>query len=66
MKEASSGLRWCVNEIERSDNLMAHLGFSNLNGYKKKIAEANSSGSPVKDPTWKINEVEEGEVTKCW
>ena len=61
MKEASSGLRWCVNEMERRYKLMAHLGVRNLNGYNKKIAEANSSGSPVKDPTWKINEAEEGE-----
>ena len=61
MKEASSGLRWCVNEMERRYKLMAHLGVRNLNGYNKKIADANSSGSPVKDPTWKINEAEEGE-----
>ena len=61
MKEASSGLRWCVNEMERRYKLMAHLGVRNLNGYNKKVAEANSSGSPVKDPTWKINEAEEGE-----
>ncbi|MFL2701844.1 MAG: DNA translocase FtsK [Gammaproteobacteria bacterium] len=61
MKEASSGLRWCVNEMERRYKLMAHLGVRNLNGYNKKISDANSSGSPVKDPTWKINEAEEGE-----
>ncbi len=61
MKEASSGLRWCVNEMERRYKLMAHLGVRNLNGYNKKIEDANSSGSPVKDPTWKINEAEEGE-----
>jgi len=61
MKEASSGLRWCVNEMERRYKLMAHLGVRNLNGYNKKVAEANSSGLPVKDPTWKINEAEEGE-----
>ncbi len=61
MKEASSGLRWCVNEMERRYKLMAHLGVRNLNGYNKKIADANTSGTPVKDPTWKINEAEEGE-----
>ena len=61
MKEASSGLRWCVNEMERRYKLMAHLGVRNLNGYNKKIADANSSGTPVKDPTWKVNEAEEGE-----
>ena len=61
MKEASSGLRWCVNEMERRYKLMAHLGVRNLNGYNKKVADANASGDPVKDPTWKINEAEEGE-----
>ena len=60
MKEASSGLRWCVNEMERRYKLMAHLGVRNLNGYNKKIADANSSGTPIKDPTWKVNEAEEG------
>ena len=61
MKEASSGLRWCVNEMERRYKLMAHLGVRNLNGYNKKVIEASSAGEPLKDPTWKINEAEEGE-----
>ena len=61
MKEASSGLRWCVNEMERRYKLMAHLGVRNLNGYNKKVNEATSSGEPLKDPSWKINEAEEGE-----
>ena len=61
MKEASSGLRWCVNEMERRYKLMAHLGVRNLNGYNKKVSDAISSGNPIKDPTWKINEAEEGE-----
>ena len=61
MKEASSGLRWCVNEMERRYKLMAHLGVRNLNGYNKKVSDALSKGEPLKDPTWKINEAEEGE-----
>ena len=61
MKEASSGLRWCVNEMERRYKLMAHLGVRNLNGYNKKVSDASSNGEPLKDPTWKINEAEEGE-----
>ena len=62
MKEASSGLRWCVNEMERRYKLMAHLGVRNLNGFNKKVSDAVASGEPLKDPTWKINEAEEGEV----
>ena len=61
MKEASSGLRWCVNEMERRYKLMAHLGVRNLNGYNKKVSDAISSGEALKDPMWKINEAEEGE-----
>ena len=61
MKEASSGLRWCVNEMERRYKLMAHLGVRNLNGYNKKVSDASSKGEPLKDPTWKINEAQEGE-----
>ena len=61
MKEASSGLRWCVNEMERRYKLMAHLGVRNLNGYNKKVSDALANGQPLKDPTWKINEAEEGE-----
>ena len=61
MKEASSGLRWCVNEMERRYKLMAYLGVRNLNGYNKKVSEASLKGEPLKDPTWKINEAAEGE-----
>ena len=61
MKEASIGLRWCVNEMERRYKLMAHLGVRNLNGYNKKVSDALANGEPLKDPTWKINEAEEGE-----
>jgi len=61
MKEASSGLRWCVNEMERRYKLMAHLGVRNLNGYNKKVSEASSRSESLKDPMWKINEAAEGE-----
>lgn len=61
MKEASSGLRWCVNEMERRYKLMAHLGVRNLNGFNKKVSDSMASGELIKDPTWKINEAAEGE-----
>ena len=59
MKEASSGLRWCVNEMERRYKLMAELGVRNLNGYNKKVSDAINSGTPIKDPLWKKEEDEE-------
>jgi len=53
MREASSGLRWCVNEMERRYKLMAKLGVRNLNGYNKKVRDAIKSNSPIPDPLWK-------------
>ena len=53
MKEASNGLRWCVNEMERRYRLMAELGVRNLNGYNKKVLDSIKSGSPIKNPLWK-------------
>ena len=62
MKEASSGLRWCVNEMERRYKLMAQLGVRNLNGYNKKVSDAIKSGTPIQDPLWKKEEDEELET----
>jgi len=56
MKQASSGLRWCVNEMERRYKLMASLGVRNLKGYNKKVSDSIKAGSPLKDPLWKENE----------
>ena len=53
MREASSGLRWCVNEMERRYKLMAKLGVRNLNGYNKKVRDAIKSNNPIPDPLWK-------------
>ena len=53
MKEAASALRWCVAEMERRYRLMSALGVRNLAGYNAKLAEAISSGNPLRDPTWK-------------
>ena len=62
MKEASNGLRWCVNEMERRYRLMAELGVRNLNGYNKKVSESIRSGSPIQDPLWKNQDKEDTEV----
>ena len=53
MKEASSGLRWCVNEMERRYKLMAELEVRNLNGYNKKVLNSIKAGQPIVDPLWK-------------
>jgi len=55
MKDASSGLRWCVGEMERRYKLMAALGVRNIAGYNRKIEDAIKSGNPIADPLWVFN-----------
>ncbi|WP_431604127.1 DNA translocase FtsK [Candidatus Methylocalor cossyra] len=52
MKEAANALRWCVAEMERRYRLMALLGVRNLAGFNQKIAEARDAGTPIPDPLW--------------
>ena len=60
MKDASSGLRWCVGEMERRYKLMAALGVRNIAGYNRKIEDAIKSGNPITDPLWTFNPEEMG------
>jgi len=53
MKQAANALRWCVAEMDRRYTLMAHVGVRNLSGYNHKVAEAEQSGEPIVDPTFK-------------
>ncbi len=53
MKDAATGLRWCVGEMERRYKLMAALGVRNLAGYNKKVTDATKAGEPIKDPLWR-------------
>ncbi|MCL4136209.1 UNVERIFIED_CONTAM: hypothetical protein GTU68_060037 [Idotea baltica] len=46
MKDAASGLRWCVGEMERRYKLMAALGVRNLSGYNKKVLDAIAAELP--------------------
>jgi len=52
MKDAASGLRWCVGEMERRYKLMASLGVRNLAGYNRKVEDAIKAGEPIPDPMW--------------
>ena len=60
MKDASSGLRWCVGEMERRYKLMAALGVRNIAGYNRKIEDSIKSGNPITDPLWVFNPEEMG------
>ncbi len=50
MKEAATGLRWCVGEMERRYKLMAALGVRNISGYNKKVRDAAKAGEHIPDP----------------
>ncbi|MFT5082576.1 MAG: S-DNA-T family DNA segregation ATPase FtsK/SpoIIIE [Lentisphaeria bacterium] len=52
MKDAATGLRWCVGEMERRYKLMATMGVRNLQGYNKKVRDAIKAGEPIPDPFW--------------
>ncbi|WP_246438987.1 DNA translocase FtsK [Teredinibacter franksiae] len=52
MKDAATGLRWCVGEMERRYKLMAAMGVRNLTGYNKKVRDAEKAGAPITDPLW--------------
>jgi S-DNA-T family DNA segregation ATPase FtsK/SpoIIIE len=52
MKQAANALRWCVAEMERRYALMAGLGVRHISGYNKKVGEAASRGTPLRDPTF--------------
>lgn len=52
MKEAATGLRWCVGEMERRYKLMAALGVRNIAGYNKKVRDAEKAGEKIADPLY--------------
>lgn len=56
MKDAASGLRWCVAEMERRYKLMAAMGVRNLAGFNRKIKDAIKAGEPITDPLWHPDE----------
>lgn len=56
MKDAATGLRWCVGEMERRYKLMASMGVRNLAGYNKKVSDANKAGNPIPDPFWNVED----------
>jgi len=53
MKEAATGLRWCVGEMERRYKLMAALGVRNIAGYNKKVKDAKKAGQSIPDPLYR-------------
>ena len=50
MRQAASGLNWCVQEMDRRYRLMATLGVRNIAGYNQKVREADKAGEPLTNP----------------
>ena len=52
MTQAAHALNWCVAEMERRYQLMAACGVRNLDGFNRKVQEAERLGEPIPDPLW--------------
>ncbi len=52
MKDAATGLRWCVAEMERRYKLLSKMGVRNLAGFNDKVRAAQAKGEPLLDPLW--------------
>lgn len=50
MRQAASGLNWCVQEMDRRYKLMSHFGVRNIAGYNQKFREAIKAGDPLTNP----------------
>jgi S-DNA-T family DNA segregation ATPase FtsK/SpoIIIE len=50
MRQAASGLNWCVQEMEKRYKLMSHFGVRNIAGYNQKFREAAKEGRPLTNP----------------
>jgi S-DNA-T family DNA segregation ATPase FtsK/SpoIIIE len=50
MRQAASGLNWCVQEMDRRYKLMSALGVRNIAGYNQKVRDAEKSGKPLTNP----------------
>ena len=50
MRQAASGLNWCVQEMDRRYKLMSALGVRNIAGYNQKVRDAIKAGQPLTNP----------------
>jgi S-DNA-T family DNA segregation ATPase FtsK/SpoIIIE len=50
MRQAASGLNWCVQEMDKRYKLMSALGVRNMAGYNQKVRDAIKVGKPLTNP----------------
>lgn len=50
MRQAASGLNWCVQEMDKRYKLMSALGVRNIAGYNQKLRDAIKADKPLTNP----------------
>jgi S-DNA-T family DNA segregation ATPase FtsK/SpoIIIE len=50
MRQAASGLNWCVVEMDKRYRLMSHFGVRNIAGFNQKVRDAIKAGAPLTNP----------------
>jgi len=50
MRQAASGLNWCVGEMDKRYRLMSSMGVRNIAGFNQKIRDAIKAGQPLTNP----------------
>ena len=50
MRQAASGLNWCVQEMDRRYRLMSTLGVRNIAGYNQRVRDAVKARQPLTNP----------------
>jgi S-DNA-T family DNA segregation ATPase FtsK/SpoIIIE len=50
MRQAASGLNWCVQEMDRRYRLMSALGVRNIAGYNQQVRDAIKAQHPLTNP----------------
>jgi len=50
MRQAASGLNWCVQDMDKRYRLMSHFGVRNIAGFNQKLREAIKAGKPLTNP----------------
>ncbi len=50
MRQAASGLNWCVHEMDRRYRLMSTLGVRNIAGYNQRVRDAVKARQPLTNP----------------
>ncbi len=50
MRQAASGLNWCVQDMDKRYRLMSHFGVRNIAGFNQKLRDAIKAGAPLTNP----------------